>query len=336
VLYVGLDVHRRRTQVAILDEGGHELLNRNVVNDREKLADVLVGCEPGTPVVFEAAYGWSWLDELLSDLDFERHLAHPAACKAIAHARLKNDRVDARTLAQLLRTDFLPEAWIAPRPVKEVRLLLRHRAGLVRQRTTAKTRIRAILADRGVLAPAELWSGPGRCWLAELDLPAVERSVVEDLCWVIDSIERPIGRVEEQIRARAKPDERVKALQTLPGVGLYTAMTLVAEIGDVARFPTARKLAAWSGLTPRVRNSDQTVRHGSISKAGSPFVRWVLTEAAQVAKTKPMFEPTYESIRQRRGKHVATIAIARRLLTQSFHILKEVETKKIAADRCSG
>ena len=113
-MYVGLDVHRRRTQVAALDEEGHELFNRNVPNDVEKLGDVLVGFEPGTPVVFEATYGWAWLAELLHEMGFEAHLAHPAACKAIASARLKNDKVDARTLAQLLRVDLLGEAWIAP------------------------------------------------------------------------------------------------------------------------------------------------------------------------------------------------------------------------------
>ena len=98
MLYIGLDVHRRRTQVAVLDESGHELFNRNVPNDREKLGEALCGAEPGTPVVFEAAYGWSWLAELLHEMGFEVHLAHARACKAIAHARLKNDRVDARTL----------------------------------------------------------------------------------------------------------------------------------------------------------------------------------------------------------------------------------------------
>lgn len=330
-----MDVHRRRTQVAVLDESGHELFNRNVPNDRAKLSEVLVGCGPGTPVVFEACYGWSWLAELLEDLDFEAHLAHPAACKAIAYARLKNDRVDARILAHLLRTDLLGEAWIAPRDVREVRMLLRHRASLVRLRTSLKTRIRAVLADRGIDGPAALWEGPGRKWLAKVELPAVEREVVDDLCCLIDAVEPPIVRLEREIRARAKPDPRVEALQALPGVGLLTAMTLVAEIGDIGRFPTARKLCSWSGLTPKVRNSDVKVRHEQISRMGPASVRFVLGEAAHVAKATPAYAPAYDSIRKRRGKQIATTAIARRLLAHSFHILKEVDAK-IAADRCAG
>jgi len=115
---------------------------------------------------------------------------------------------------------------------------------------------------------------------------------------LLDAIAVPMARVEREIRVRAKPDARVEALQHLPGIGLLTAMTLVAEIGDISRFPSARKLCAWAGLTPKVRNSDTTVRHGHITKAGSAPVRWVLCEAAQVAKRRPPFEETYESIRK--------------------------------------
>jgi transposase len=112
----------------------------------------------------------------------------------------------------------------------------------------------------------------------------------------------------------------------LPGVGRLTAMTLVAEIGDIDRFPTARKLCAWAGLTPVVRNSDRNLRHGHITKQGSVWVRWILQEAAQTAKKSPLFAGAYGQLARRRGTQIATVAIARRLLARSFHILKEVQT----------
>jgi transposase len=130
--YVGMDVHRKRSQVAIVDDAGEEQRNRNVPNDPTELVPILGGLPPGTPVAFEAAYGWGWLVELLEELELEPHLVHPSRCKAIASARLKNDKVDAATLAQLLRADLLPEAWIAPQQVRDLRALLRHRASLVR------------------------------------------------------------------------------------------------------------------------------------------------------------------------------------------------------------
>jgi len=115
MVYAGIDVHRKRSQVSLIDVDGRELLNRNVDNGSEAMLDILEDLEPGTPVAFEAAYGWGWLADLLEERELEAHLVHPSACKAIASARLKNDKVDARMLAHLLRTDLLPEAWIAPK-----------------------------------------------------------------------------------------------------------------------------------------------------------------------------------------------------------------------------
>jgi transposase len=263
--------------------------------------------------------------ELLEELELEPHLVHPSRCKAIASARLKNDKVDARTPAQLLRADLLPEAWIAPQATRDLRALLRHRATLVRLSTSCKNRVHAVLADRGIGEDRGLWTGPGRAWLADLELPPIPRAIIDDCGGLLDALATPIARLEREIHALAKPDSRVQALMGLPGVGKLTAMTLVAEIGDIARFPTARKLCAWAGLTPQVRNSDRKVRHGHITKQGSPWVRGILQEAAQTAKRHPMFATTYAQLAHRRGNNIATVAIARRLLARSFHILKQLE-----------
>jgi transposase len=325
-VYVGMDVHRKRSQVALVDEHGGQLLNRNLANDSAELTSILGRLEPGTPVAFEAAYGWGWLAALLEELELEPHLVHPSRCKAIASARLKDDKVDARTLAHLLRAELLPEAWIAPQAVRDQRALLRHRAALVRVATALKCRVHAILADQGVGVAEPLWGSAGRVVLAELPLPAVQRAVVTDCLTLIDAILPLVARLERDLVTRTRPDPRVQALQALPGIGPITAMTLVAEIGDIGRFPTARKLCAWAGLTPAVRNSDRKVRHGHITKMGSPWVRFVLQEAAQRAKTRPPFASFYAKTAARRGKHIATVAVARKLLARCFHLLTELET----------
>jgi transposase len=152
------------------------------------------------------------------------------------------------------------------------------------------------------------------------------RGIIQDCCGLLDALATPIARPEQEIAGLAKPDPRVQALMVLPGVGRLTAMTLVAEIGDIARFPTARKLGAWAGLTPQVRNSDRKVRHGHITKQGSPWCAGSWEEAAQTAKRHPMFASTYARLARRRGTHIATTAIARRLLARSFHILTQLET----------
>ncbi len=264
--------------------------------------------------------------ELLEDYGFDPHLVHPSRCKAIASARLKNDKVDAAILAQLLRADLLPEAWIAPPPVRALRALLRHRVALVRLRTLLRNRIHAIVADYGHDRPAGgYWTGPGRAWLASLALPAVSRELVEDDLGLIDALQGRIDRLDWEIRQRARSDPRVKVLTQLPGVGPFTALVILAEAGDVSRFGSARKLASWAGLTPTVRGSDRVAHYGHISKEGSVWLRWVLCEAAQTAKRSPQFAASFQAIAKRRGKKIATTAVARKLLTRAWHLLTDAE-----------
>ena len=182
-----------------------------------------------------------------------------------------------------------------------------------------------MVADFGFDRSGSYLSGPGRGWLAGLDLPAVSREVVADCPAVIDGLAPVTDRIDGELRDRAKADPRVKTLTTLPGVGQFTALVMLAEIGDISRFPSARKLASWVGLTPTVRGSDRTVRHGHISKQGSAWLRWVLNQAAQTAKRSAEFAATYASIAKRRGKKIATIAIARKLLTRAWYLLNDLQ-----------
>ena len=324
-VYVGIDVHRKRSQVAVVSEDGTVQVNKNVVNGSGPMLRLIGDLPAGTPVAFEAAFGWGWLVQLLEDYGFEPHMVHPLRCKAIASARLKNDKVDAAILAQLLRADLLPEAWIAPPKVRQLRALLRHRASLVRVGTQQRNRIHAVAADHGYDRSASYWTGPGRGWLAELDLPPASREIVTDCLAVIDGLAPVIDRIDGELHQHARGDPRVTVLRTLPGVGEFTALVMVAEIGDISRFGSARKLASWAGLTPTVRGSDLKVRHGNISKQGSAWLRWVMNQAAQTAKRSPDFAATYSSIARRRGKKIATIAISRKLLTRAWHLLSELQ-----------
>jgi transposase len=324
-VYVGIDVHRKRSQVAVVTGDGQVQVNKNVVNGSEPMLRLIGGLPAGTPVAFEAAYGWGWLVELLEDYGFDPHLVHPLRCKAIASARLKNDKVDAAILAQLLRADLLPEAWIAPPKVRQLRALLRHRVSLVRLGTQLRNRIHAVAADHGYDRAGSYWTGPGRGWLAELDLPPVSREIITDSLASVDALAPVIERLDGELHQHAKADPRVKVLRALPGVGEFTALVMLAEIGDITRFPSARKLASWAGLTPTVRGSDLTVRHGHISKQGSAWLRWVLNQAAQTARRSPEFAASYQAIARRRGKKIATIAISRKLLTRAYHLLADAQ-----------
>ena len=154
--------------------------------------------------------------------------------------------------------------------MRQLRALLRHRASLVRIGTQQRNRIHAVAADHGYDRSASYWTGPGRGWLAELDLPAVSREIVTDCLAMIDGLAPVIDRIDGELHGHARADPRVKVLRALPGVGEFTALMMLAEIGDITRFPSARKLASWAGLTPTVRGSDLHVRHGHIPGRARP------------------------------------------------------------------
>jgi transposase len=161
--------------------------------------------------------------------------------------------------------------------------------------------------------------------MASLQLPAVSREVVDDDLALIDALETVTGRLDWEIRQRARSDPRVKVLTQLPGVSPFTALVILAETGDISRFGPARKLASWAGLTQAVRGSDRIAHYGHISKQGSAWLRWVLCEAAQTAKRSPQFAASYQAIAKRRGKKIATTAVARKLLTRAWHLLTGAE-----------
>jgi transposase len=207
--------------------------------------------------------------------------------RAIASARVKTDAVDARTLAHLLRTDLLPEAYVAPRELRALRDLLRQRVVLTQMRTALKNRVHALLARQGIQrARADLFGPGGRRFLDGLQLRPDPRARLETLLRLIADFDREIDALAHEIDRRAKHDPRVDVLRQIYGVGRYLGMLIVAEIGAIERFPSARHLCAWAGLTPTVRSSDAKARLGHISHQGSAALRWALVEAAQSRPAK--------------------------------------------------
>src|SRR5256712_2879113 len=282
MLYVGVDLHRKRSVVAALKDEGELVLNRRIASRPEDFQRVFGELEPSSlSVVFEATYGWHWFADLLADAGIEAHMAHPLATKAISAGRVKNDSVDARTLAHLLRTHLLPEAWIAPTEVRERRRLARTRTSLVRIRSRLRCQVHAILADHCVQPPVGSIFGPaGRRFLASVELPAVDRGRVDAALRLSDAVTVEGIALDKELRAAFTGDERIRRLMAIPGIGFLTAAVLLAEVGDARRFSSPDQLASWAGLTPTERSSDEHTRRGHISKQGSRWLRRVVVGAA--------------------------------------------------------
>jgi transposase len=276
-------------------------------------------------VAVEACGFWPAFREVVEPEVARLVLVHPQRVKAIASAKLKNDRVDSETLAHLLRCDLLPESWKADRETQARRQQVRLRATLVRQRTRLKNQVHAVLHQQGLRSPVtDLFGKRGRWWLAQVKLPAQARESVNVCLRLLDGYSEEIQKQNLQLSERAKQDKRVEWLLTIPGIGECSAMMVLAEIGDIGRFHDADALCSYAGLVPRVRESAGKAARGGITRQGSPWLRWMMVEAAQVAtRSSPAARRYYEKLLRKKHKHVARVALARKLLIAVYVLLQD-------------
>jgi transposase len=327
--YLGVDLHLRRTYAVLMDNQGRVIDEQRLRNE-EVAAYLKKEVPPETYAVLEATRNWPFMYDLLKEHVTRVELAHPKELQAISAAAVKTDKVDARTLAHLARMNYLPIAYAAPAEVRDLRLEVRHRDSLVSQRTQAKNRIHAVLASYNLVSPTvDLFGVSGREYLEEVMQDqmrsAAVRVIRRDLA-LIDHLSQQIIEIEGSLRLSAELEHQVKLLTTMPGVGRLGAITLLAEIGDIRRFNSAKALCNWAGLTPRVKSSDIHIRHGRISKQGPALARATMTRAATVAsRISKRWYPVHEKISLRSGRRAAKVAVARRLLTIVYYMLKRQE-----------
>ena len=279
---VGMDLHRRRSVLVRMTADGRKLETAHITSSPAALRRVIARAGKHPKVVLEAAYGWYWAADTLAAAGAEVHLAHPLGVRGFAYRRVKNDEKDAADLADLLRMGRLPEAWIAPDEIRELRELTRYRIKLVRLRTSCKDQVHAVLAKLGIpVTCTDIFGVWGNTWLDGLELGQPYAGKVASLRTLASELTAEITVLEAAIADLLEHHDGYHAIRALPGIGPVLAAVLVAEIGDITRFPHPARLCSWAGLTPRHRESDVKVSRGHITKQGSPLVRWALMEAIQ-------------------------------------------------------
>jgi transposase len=326
MIHVGVDLHQRFCYMTALNASGKALQSGAVDNQRLALKRYFRQFRgQAVQVAVEACGFWPGFREVVEPEVERLVLVHPQRVKAIASAKLKNDRVDSATLAHLLRCDLLPESWQADRETQARRQQVRLRATLVRQRTRLKNQVHAVLHQQGLRAPVtDLFGRRGRQWLSAVQLPAQGRETVAVCVRMIDGYSEEIEKQNLQLREKAKQDGRAKWLMTIPGIGMYSAMLLLAEIGDIARFRDKHALCSYAGLVPRVRESAGKSKRGGITRQGSPWLRWILVEAAQVAtRSSAAAKAYYVRLRRKKPSAVARVALARKLLVAAWALLHD-------------
>ena len=333
-IVMGLDQHRGQITTEWIDTETDEVKRARVVPaDRAAVRRFLErfrGQE--LEVALEATTGWRFLVEELQRIGAVVHLAEPAETAGLRgpKKRAKSDRADARHLRELLMIKRLPESWIPPEHILDLRERVRLRHTLSEQRGEWQQRIQAVLYHHGLPQRRQLMTAEGRDWLAAQPLPEAAREQITVA--MIDALDRQMTPVEKQLRAYARRQAGCKALMAHYGIGELTAVTILAELGDVSRFSSSRQAVRYAGLDVTVNQSDQRRAPGHISRQGPPALRWALYEAAQVARRgeRSPDRAYYLATKERIGGNRACIAVARKLLKRSYHTLRELGEEALA------
>ncbi|MGH2879656.1 MAG: IS110 family transposase [Solirubrobacteraceae bacterium] len=322
--HIALDVHQGFCQVAIRESGKTRQAGR-VTTDRGALKLFAGSLAPTDEVVMEATGPAMGIARIISPHVARVVVVNAEEVRAISHARVKSDRFDARTLAELLAAGMLGSVWVPDAQTQALRRRVARRAALVRQRTRAKNEVHAALSRSLLGHPpvSDLFGKKGRAWLAEQEFIAEEHETVDGCLRQVDFLDSEVAAIDGKLSEWAVSSEDAKRLMSIPGVAVGTAAALMAAIGDISRFPSARELVAYLGLDPKVRQSgDEPARHGRISKRGNAQARSVLVEAAWVALRQPGPMRAFgERIRARKGAQVAAVAVARKLACLCWQLL---------------
>ena len=323
-----MDVHRSFAQIALVEDG--MLRDEGRIGVRpEELRAWASGLRPDDEVALEATTNSDAIATMLRPLVRRVVVSNPRKTRAIAEAKVKTDKVDARILAQLLAADFLPGTWVADDRTRMLRRLVMRRTHLVKQRTRVKNQVHAIMARN--LVPtcphADLFSGVGRRWLGRQDLPGDEWRSVEALIRQLDFHGEELAQVDRDIAGEAIDDPIVARLMTVPGIDVTVAVSILAAVGDFNRFDSPDRLVSYLGLNPRVRQSGNgPATHGRITKAGPAQARGMLVEAAFSASRAPgPLRAFYRRVKERRGFQIATVATARKMTVLCWHLVTNDE-----------
>jgi len=334
--YIGCDSHARYSVFVSVDETGKASAPVRVDHQARDLRDYLAGLEKGTPVAVEASGGWYWFVDELEAAGLDARLVNPLEAKKRMGGRNKTDELDARGLALLLRSGTLPEVWIPPAGLRDLRGLMRTRLAMRSHTTVLKNRIHAALRRYGTMestGPADLFTKKNRLLLSVAigRLPEETRRPTLHEWELLDVIDRHIGELEARIRLRIGQLGWVRLLKSLPGVGEILGATIHLEIGEVKRFPTPAHLASYAGLTPRVISSGGKTWHGRTSAQANHYLRWAFVEAADAVVmhrqtyTGDHVMELYDRLKKHKCHGKAAVAVARHLAEASWWILNKRE-----------
>ena len=324
-MFVGMDLHKKYLQVAIVDDKGKVVENSKINNDLSEVDKFFKNVDNDAKVVMESSCVWYNIYEYLSK---EKHLdvvlSNPIKTKAIASAKIKTDKLDALKLADLLRGGYIAKCYVPDRRIMDLRELVRHRLELVRIRTRMKNKIHGIMLMKGVRITDDVH--PFSYMYIE-KLKGMNDYRINGYLRIIESLDSEINDVSRKIRLYLKENDIARLLMTIPGIGYYSALLIVSEIGDTSRFPDSYHLCSYAGLVPSTHSSGGITHYGSsITKTGSKHLRWIMLECvhAHIRNDKNSnITQFYQRLAKKKGNSKAAVAAASKLLKVVYWVMKE-------------
>lgn len=323
--FIGMDLHQKTSTFSVKEKEGRVVETKTIPTTKGAIEKFLSPYS-GSLLTMEPVSQWYCYADFIESLGLSVKIANPMRVKAIASARIKTDSIDAGVLADLLRANLLPESYHAPAGVRAWKEEVRLRMSLVRLRVQVKNKIHAVLWKQGMRSPYMLFSKKGLLWLDTHVFATEAQIALTTYRETLALLDRQIVEAEARMIQNNKHREEVQLLITVPGISYLSALTIMAEIGDITRFPSAKKLMGYAGVVPSTYASGGKVRHGKIIKQGSSWLRYVLVEAAHhqlnCTKRKGLAD-YYNRIKERKDSKAAAVATARKLCAVIFRILTD-------------
>lgn len=323
--YVGVDLHKQTSWFCVLNEKGEKIISKNIQNNEKELLKFFDQIPQPFKLALESTYNWYFFVDMVQPFAKKIYLANPFYLKAFAKQHKKNDKIDAHLIADVLFKGFIPEVSIADKNTREIRELLRSRLSLVSDRTRNIVRLKSLLDKLG-LSSGRLYASVNNMdnHVFSQETSSVYQKIIEDYKERIIYLTKKLYQMRKQIIEIVRQDNDMQNLETIPGIGSFSAALIKSEIMDINRFKSFKKLCAYAGLAPRTFSSANKLYHGAINKNRRKYLQWILLENVyKFAKALPSMNEKFERIKKAKNHNTAKVALARDFLRIVYYVLKE-------------
>ena len=322
--YIGVDLHKNNSYFHILNKNGNKVLNKRLSNNINQLKQFFDNLKKPFKLAVETTYNWYFFVDLAQEYSDEVYLANSYELKAFAKRNKKNDKIDAKLIAQLLYKGYLPVVYIADKQTRKVRELLRYRMKTVSDRSRVIVRMKSLLDRLGYDSNGDYTTYKKLEEIKPVSFDKPYDTIVMNYLDRIYYLNKHLKVLEKELKEIIIKDNRIEYLLSIPGLGHFSSALILYEIIDINRFKTFNRMCSYAGLAPRVSSSDKKLYYGKLSKNRAKNLQWILLEIVyHFIRMVPGKQERYERIKKRKNANIAKVVLARDLLKIIYKVLEE-------------